>query len=231
MKGMPSEVIVTPEILAGQSAQMASLRSDYESLFASVSSLLTEINGSWSPNMANNFAGKIQSAQKSFSNVVGMLGNGSSAAKAASQIFADDMAGAVGGILGLIEQGSDFSDWMKNTLGAAGVPGLKGLDVKTLSQASDFVQKGDYESALKLLAEKGLDIGAGKMTEEVLMKQKEKYRNIMKLMITFADQTEAVQVWGLKDDMSWRTGQYALLFDKNINPKPAFYGVLEAVQE
>ncbi len=76
-----------------------------------------------------------------------------------------------------------------------------------------------------------LDIGAGKMTEEVLMKQKEKYRNIMKLMITFADQTEAVQVWGLKDDMSWRTGQYALLFDKNINPKPAFYGVLEAVQE
>lgn len=165
MKGMPSEVIVTPEILAGQSAQMASLMSDYESLFASVSSLLTEINGSWSPNMANNFAGKIQSAQKSFSNVVGMLGNGSSAAKAASQIFADDMAGAVGGILGLIEQGSDFSDWMKNTLGAAGVPGLKGLDVKTLSQASDFVQKGDYDSALKLLAEKGLDIGAGKVAD------------------------------------------------------------------
>ncbi len=76
-----------------------------------------------------------------------------------------------------------------------------------------------------------LDIGAGKMTETALMKQKEAYKTIMKLMLKFAEQTEAVQVWGLKDDMSWRTGQYALLFDKNINPKPAFYGVLEAVQE
>ena len=94
---MPSDVIVTPEILAGQSAEMSSLMAEYESLFTSVSSLLTEINGSWSPNMANNFSGKIQSAQKSFSNVVGMLGNGASAAKAASQIYADDLAGAAGG--------------------------------------------------------------------------------------------------------------------------------------
>ena len=66
---------------------------------------------------------------------------------------------------------------------------------------------------------------------KTLLKQKEAYTTIMKLMLKFADQTEAVQVWGLKDDMSWRTGQYALLFDRNINPKPAFYGVLEAVQE
>ncbi|MDO4418018.1 MAG: hypothetical protein Q4C02_07040 [Eubacteriales bacterium] len=162
---MPSEVIVTPELLAAQGVEMASLMSEYESLFSSVSSLLAEINSSWSPNMANNFSGKIQSAQKSFSNVVGMLGNGSSAAKAASQIFADDLAGAVGNILGLMEQGSDFSDWVKNALGAADVPGLKGLDLGTLQQASDLVQKGDYDGALKKLAEKGLDIGAGKAAD------------------------------------------------------------------
>lgn len=131
---MPSDVIVTPEILAGQSAEMSSLMAEYESLFTSVSSLLTEINGSWSPNMANNFSGKIQSAQKSFSNVVGMLGNGAAAAKAAAQIYADDLAGAAGGILGLMELN----------------PAL-----------SDMIHAGDYEGAMKFLNEKGTGGGNG----------------------------------------------------------------------
>ena len=92
--------------------------------------------------------------------------------------------------------------------------------------------------ALKKVSELGLrlrvselDIGAGKMTETVLMKQKEAFKTIMGLMLKYADKTEAVQVWGLTDNMSWRTGAYPLLFDENMNPKPAFYGVLEAVQE
>nr|AHF25644.1 endo-1,4-beta-xylanase [uncultured bacterium Contigcl_24] len=76
-----------------------------------------------------------------------------------------------------------------------------------------------------------LDIGAGKKTEKVLMMQKEAFKAIMQLMLKYADQTEAVQVWGLKDNMSWRTGQYPLLFDDHGNPKPAFYGVVEAVTE
>ena len=63
------------------------------------------------------------------------------------------------------------------------------------------------------------------------MQQKARYKEIMQLMLQYADQTEAVQVWGLTDNMSWRTGQYPLLFDNNRNPKPAFYGVLEAVEE
>ncbi len=75
-----------------------------------------------------------------------------------------------------------------------------------------------------------LDIGAG-TSESALMQQKARYKEIMQLMLQYADQTEAVQVWGLTDNMSWRTGQYPLLFDNNRNPKPAFYGVLEAVEE
>ena len=54
---------------------------------------------------------------------------------------------------------------------------------------------------------------------------------IDEILIEYSDQVEAVQVWGLTDNMSWRTGQYPLLFDSNRNPKPAFYGVLEAVEE
>ena len=73
-----------------------------------------------------------------------------------------------------------------------------------------------------------LDIGSS-LTEAGLTQQKERYKEIMKLMLEHADQTEAVQVWGLTDNMSWRTGQHPLLFDDHRNPKPAFYGVLEAV--
>ena len=77
-----------------------------------------------------------------------------------------------------------------------------------------------------------LDIETSKATEESLMKQKEKYKAIMKLMLRFSDQTEAVQVWGLTDSMSWLgESKHPLLFDRNRNPKPAFYGVLEAAEE
>ena len=73
-----------------------------------------------------------------------------------------------------------------------------------------------------------LDVGISSFTESNLAAQADKYRAMMELMLRFADQTEAVQVWGVTDDMSWRTGQYPLLFDVHMNPKPAFYAVIEA---
>ena len=76
-----------------------------------------------------------------------------------------------------------------------------------------------------------LDINAGKPTEQNFQSQKNKYKQVMKLMLRFKDQTEAVQVWGVIDTMSWRRDGYPLLFDKNMNPKPAFFGVAEAAQE
>ena len=76
-----------------------------------------------------------------------------------------------------------------------------------------------------------MDIGITKYTETSLQAQADKYRFVMDLMLRFADQTEAVQVWGLTDNMSWRSQSWPLLFDRNLNPKPAFYAVLEAAQE
>ena len=74
-----------------------------------------------------------------------------------------------------------------------------------------------------------LDVGTSN-TESGFMMQKELYFNVMKLMLEYSEQTEAVQVWGLTDEMSWRGREYPLLFDKNMNPKPAFFGVLEAAE-
>ena len=39
---------------------------------------------------------------------------------------------------------------------------------------------------------------------------------------------EAVQVWGVTDDRSWRSDEYPLLFDLKIRPKEAFFAVAEA---
>ena len=99
---------------------------------------------------------------------------------------------------------------------------------------------GQMEKAVEKIAGLGLklrvselDVGIAKYTDETLQKQADKYRAMMEIMLRFADQTEAVQVWGIRDDMSWRQStpeKNPLLFDKNMNPKPAFYAVIEAAQ-
>ena len=75
-----------------------------------------------------------------------------------------------------------------------------------------------------------LDVGINKFTDSNLQAQAKRYKFVMQLMLKYAEQTEAVQVWGLTDNMSWRSGRYPLLFDASMNPKPAFYAVLEALE-
>lgn len=82
-----AEIKLTPEELTAQSAEMASLQKEYETLFGQVTTALNGINDNWSENLASNFSGKIQSAQKSFSSVANMLLNGSSAAKISAAGF------------------------------------------------------------------------------------------------------------------------------------------------
>ena len=76
-----------------------------------------------------------------------------------------------------------------------------------------------------------LDVGTGGNTEADFEKQAKKYADVMKLMLTWADQTEAVQVWGLTDNMSWRSKEYPLLFDSAGNPKPAFWAVMNPMDQ
>ena len=76
-----------------------------------------------------------------------------------------------------------------------------------------------------------LDIGVSKNNQENYDKQAKRYKEMLNLMLQYADQTEAVQVWGLTDNMSWRTGKYPLLFDSAAKPKKAFFAVIEAAEE
>ncbi|MDO5326282.1 MAG: endo-1,4-beta-xylanase [Clostridia bacterium] len=72
-----------------------------------------------------------------------------------------------------------------------------------------------------------LDIGIDSESEENLQKQAQKYAQIMLLLNRFRDQVEAVQVWGITDNMSWRSKNSPLLFDKAMQPKPAFWAVAD----
>ncbi len=72
-----------------------------------------------------------------------------------------------------------------------------------------------------------LDITVDANDEDSFTLQAQVYADVMKLLSTHADQIEAVQFWGMTDNMSWRGSQYPLLFDANRNPKPAFWAVAD----
>ncbi len=71
-----------------------------------------------------------------------------------------------------------------------------------------------------------LDVGISSTNDAALQSQAKRYAEVMSIMLKHADQTEAVQVWGITDNMSWRRNESPLLFDKDRNPKPAFWAVI-----
>ena len=72
---------LTPELLMEQSQEMLRLRSDYENLFANISSDLRGMNNSWSDLLSNNFSAKISSTQRAFSGALAMLQNSATSAR------------------------------------------------------------------------------------------------------------------------------------------------------
>ena len=75
-----------------------------------------------------------------------------------------------------------------------------------------------------------LDVTVKTNSEEDFARQAAYYADVMQILLPWADQIEAVQVWGVTDDLSWRASQYPLLFDGEAQPKPAFWAVVEAAK-
>ena len=80
------------------------------------------------------------------------------------------------------------------------------------------------------LTEVDFGSGKGQWTAELAEKQKQEYKKIM--TIALEEGVSQVHFWGLRDaDENWRRDENPLLFDKDLVPKPAYYGVKEALSE
>ncbi len=82
-----SGIKLEPEKLKEQARRMDALRERYDNLFTEVVSDMRGMNLNWSALLANNFAGKINSVQKSFQAVSSMLKAGSDAAVSSANTF------------------------------------------------------------------------------------------------------------------------------------------------
>ena len=91
-----------------------------------------------------------------------------------------------------------------------------------------------YEKGLKCQITE-LDITTSSTNEAGLNSQKDAYKDLIikVLRANAAQETDinAVILWGITDNTSWKSYQNPLLFDNSFNKKPAYYGFLEAINE
>lgn len=96
------------------------------------------------------------------------------------------------------------------------------LGLKVSITELDVTATGDNSGAF------GVRQGDRKIPQENYVKQAEVYRKLFEIFNRHANVIERVTLWGISDTRSWRRGQDALLFDGQLNPKPAFKAVIEA---
>ena len=177
---MAGNIKLTPEELLAQSTEMASIQSEFESLFSQVTSSLNNLNGSWSEALAGNFSGKISAAQKSFSAVAEMMANGATAARVSANTFSEP--GAVlslicgGGESGSFSGSSDLLSWiaenaqtsgMNSDLMIGAISKMTGVDAAGAKDILGKVMQGDYEGVLDTVSDKGIDWIAGALSGEL----------------------------------------------------------------
>ena len=179
---MAGNIKLTPEELLAQSTEMASIQSEFESLFSQMASTLNNLNGCWSEALAGNFSGKICAAQKSFSAVAEMMANGATAARVGANTFSEP--GAVlslicgGGESGSFSGSSDLMSWIAENAQIGGfaknsdlmigaISKMIGVDAAGAKDILGKVMKGDYEGVLDTVADKGIDWVAGALSGDL----------------------------------------------------------------
>lgn len=175
-----AKIKLTPEELLAQSTEMASIQSEFETLFSQVTSSLNNLNGSWSEALASNFSGKITAAQKSFSSVAEMMANGATAARVGANTFSEpgsvlallcggtDTLGTGSELVSLLRDMEEKGLSVKSTELIIGeLSKLSGIDASSAKDVLEQIMNGNYEGALKTAGEKGIEWIAEGMSGEL----------------------------------------------------------------
>ena len=73
--------------------------------------------------------------------------------------------------------------------------------------------------------------GGGAVTADALQKQAEIYAKMFDIFNRHAKSMSRVTFWGISDTRSWRRGQAPLVFDGQLNPKPAYQAILDVTKK
>ena len=76
----------------------------------------------------------------------------------------------------------------------------------------------------------GFGGGGAPITAEELQKQAQVYAKLFEIFNRHADTISRVTFWGISDTRSWRRGQAALVFDGQLQPKPALKAILDVAE-
>ena len=69
--------------------------------------------------------------------------------------------------------------------------------------------------------------GGAAASSDAFQKQAVLYAKLFEIFKKYSDAIERVTFWGVSDNRSWRRGQNPLVFDGQMNPKPAYQAIID----
>ncbi len=112
---------------------------------------------------------------------------------------------------------------------------IDGIGMQSHLSVSDDI-RFKFMLAAKAFCEAGyevqateLDIGVKKSGKASFRTQGSKYKSFFRVMKGLQEEgypVTNITVWGLNDALSWRKGEYALMFDGDMEAKPAYLGAM-----
>ncbi|MCL1844188.1 MAG: endo-1,4-beta-xylanase [Defluviitaleaceae bacterium] len=73
------------------------------------------------------------------------------------------------------------------------------------------------------------ELPAGQL-QSLLAEQAQRYAQLFEWYLEYADYIGRVSIWGKADNHSWRATGHPLLFNANLHTKPAFYAILDVLE-
>ncbi len=105
------------------------------------------------------------------------------------------------------------------------------LDIDVVTRGKWWAEDGKYRKELE-----SFDPYKDGCPAEILQQEAEEYAQLFKLFLEYDDVVARVSFWNLHDGQSWlnhfpwKRANYPLLFDRQRQPKPAFFAVMQVLE-